>query len=225
MHEAVAAIAGCGVSPVVRIAANEGWMVKRALDSGAHGIIVPLIYTADDCVKLLKSAKFPPLGQRGFGSPFPMEKFSGQTSTEYLQQANDGLLTIIQIETKEALENIDAIAKTGVDCLFIGPFDLGNNIGHPYIDGKMDDELKAAIATIQRSAKEHNKSTGIYCTDGENARHFADQGFQMVSVAADMIALPAYLTSALTSAKGSYVHSALNMAKGAASKISGPYGR
>ena len=137
---------------------------------------------------------------------------------------------------------IDAIAKTGVDCLFIGPFDLGNNIGHPYIDGKMDDELKAAIATIQRSAKEHNKSTGIYCTDGENARHFADQGFQMVrishngqrlfadprlqvSVAADMIALPAYLTSALTSAKGSYVHSALNMAKGAASKISGPYGR
>ncbi|MCJ1392036.1 hypothetical protein MMC18_004903 [Xylographa bjoerkii] len=243
MHEAVAAIAGCGVSPIVRIPANEGWMVKSniftcdnriwqlirfcegALDSGAHGIIVPLIYTADDTIRLLKSAKFPPQGQRGFGSPFPMERFGIQTTTEYLHQANDALLTIVQIETKEALQNIDAIARTAVDCLFIGPFDLGNNIGHPIIDGKMDDELHEAIATIQRSAKEHDKSTGIYCTSGDQARQYADQGFHMISVAADMIALPTYLTSALTSAKGSYVHSALNIAKGAAAKMTGPYGR
>ena len=126
MHEAVAAIAGCGVSPIVRIPANEGWMVKSkvhacqkdicklivfckgALDSGAHGIIVPLIYTADDTTKLLKSAKFPPQGQRGFGSPFPMERFGIQTTTEYLHQANDALLTIVQIETKEALQNVQS---------------------------------------------------------------------------------------------------------------------
>ena len=109
----------------------------------------------------------------------------------------------------------------------------------------MDDELKEAITTIQLSAKKHNKSTGIYCTSGDQARQYADQGFHMVSsnphtskalidicsqisVAADMIALPAFMTSALTSAKGSYVHSALNMAKGAvtgAAKFAGPYGR
>lgn len=80
--------------------------VVGALDSGAHGIIVPLLYTADDAVKLVKSAKFPPVGQRGFGSPFPMEKFSGQTTQEYLQQANESLLTIVQIETKEGLQNV-----------------------------------------------------------------------------------------------------------------------
>ena len=67
---------------------------------------MPLIYTADDAMKLLKSAKFPPKGQRGYGSPFPMEKFGGQTSTEYLQQANESLLTIVQIETREALQNV-----------------------------------------------------------------------------------------------------------------------
>lgn len=67
---------------------------------------MPLIYTADDAINLLKSAKFPPKGQRGYGSPFPMEKFGGQTSTEYLQQANDALLTIVQIETREALQNV-----------------------------------------------------------------------------------------------------------------------
>ena len=81
---------------------------EGALDSGAHGIIVPLIYTAEDVMKLLNAAKFPPQGQRGFGSPFPMERFGGQTSTEYLQQANESLLTIVQIETKEALHNVSS---------------------------------------------------------------------------------------------------------------------
>ena len=66
-----------------------------ALDSGAHGILVPLLYTADDAVKLVKSAKFPPMGQRGFGSPFPMEKFHPSLGqTDYLKQANDALLTM-----------------------------------------------------------------------------------------------------------------------------------
>lgn len=127
MHEAVSAIAATGVSPIVRIAANEGWMVKRgcirsvarisanirdigALDSGAHGVVVPLLYTADDARQLVDSAKFPPVGRRGFGSPFAMGSTGGVTQVEYLQQANDALVTIVQIETKEALANVCSIA-------------------------------------------------------------------------------------------------------------------
>jgi 4-hydroxy-2-oxoheptanedioate aldolase len=106
MHESVAAIASCGASPLVRIPANEGWMVKRALDSGAHGIVVPLLYTAEDARRLVQTAKFPPLGQRGYGSPFSMGTFGDPSGLEYLQQANDALLTIVQIETKEAFENV-----------------------------------------------------------------------------------------------------------------------
>lgn len=76
---------------------------------------------------------------------------------------------------------IDEIAKVpGIDVLFIGPFDLGNNIGHPILDGIMQPELKEAIAKIMRAAKENKKSTGIYATSGEQARSFADQGFNMV---------------------------------------------
>ena len=108
--------------------ANVKFMhIKGALDSGAHGIIVPLLYTADDAIKLVKSAKFPPQGQRGFGSPFPMEKFGGQTTSEYLQQANESLLTIVQIETKEALQNVCASGdrdgcgrETGVEMFCTG---------------------------------------------------------------------------------------------------------
>ncbi|KAI9759056.1 MAG: hypothetical protein M4579_002645 [Chaenotheca gracillima] len=218
MHEAVAAIASCGVSPIVRIPSNEGWMVKRALDSGAHGVVVPLLRTAEDARSIVTAAKFPPKGTRGFGSPFPMGCFGNESSAEYLQQANDSLLTIIQIETKEALENVDAIAKVpGVDVLFVGPFDLGNNIGHPILDGTMHDDLKTGIAKILRAANENGKKAGFYCTSGAQAKEYADQGFHMISISADMVAIPTYFSETLNAAKGGKA--------GASSGATGPYGR
>ncbi|KAK5011628.1 hypothetical protein LTR60_004730, partial [Cryomyces antarcticus] len=148
------------------------------------------------------------------------------TAGEYLQQANDALVTIVQIETKEALHSVAAIAAVpGVDVLLIGPFDLGNNIGHPILDGTMHPDLKAAIATIHKAATDAGKRSGIYCTSGEQAREFADHGFHMISVLADMIALPVAFGHALSAARGSLAHSALNMAKGGIGKLTGPYGR
>ncbi|PNS19825.1 preprotein translocase, SecY subunit [Sphaceloma murrayae] len=207
MHECVAAIAACGVSPIVRVAANEAWMVKRALDAGAHGIVVPLLKTAEDARQIVSAAKFPPQGTRGFGSPFSMEKFhtaekGGLRQSEYYQQANDGLVTVIQIETKEALKNVDEIALVpGVDVLLIGPFDLGNNIGYPIIDS-MHEELKKAINRIHESAKKAGKRTGIYCTSGEQARDYAERGFHMISVVTDAAALPQACDAALKAAQG-----------------------
>lgn len=88
---------------------------------------MPLLRTADEAKELVQAAKFPPWGRRGFGSPIALERFNPMPSfTEYLQQANDVLLTMVQIETREALEAIDEIAAVeGIDVLFIGPFDLG----------------------------------------------------------------------------------------------------
>ncbi|GAM82104.1 hypothetical protein ANO11243_000830 [Dothideomycetidae sp. 11243] len=206
MHECVAAIAACGVSPVVRIAANEPYMVKRALDAGAHGIVVPLLKTAEDARSIVSSAKFPPLGTRGFGSPFAMEKFytvekGTVKQTAYLQQANDSLVTVIQIETKEALDNVDEIAAVpGVDVLLIGPFDLGNNIGYPIIDS-MHEELKFAIARIHESATKAGKRSGIYCTSGEQARDYARRGFHMISTVTDAAALPIACDTAFKTAR------------------------
>lgn len=203
MHEAVAAIAATGVSPIVRIAANEAWMVKRALDAGAHGIVVPLIYTVDDAKRLVASAKFPPQGQRGFGSPFSPQTFTNEPMTHYLQHANSSLLTIVQIETASALASVREIAAIpGVDCLLIGPFDLGNNIGRPILEAEMHDELKSAIEKIKEAAHDEGKKVGIYCTSGEQARMFAGQGFDMISIAADMIAIPLYFSQTLAVASG-----------------------
>lgn len=207
MHESVAAIAACGVSPIVRIPANESWMVKRALDSGAHGILVPLLYTAADARRLVSSAKFPPKGSRGFGSPFPMEKFqsngSAPSQMEYLQHANDAIVVIVQIETAEALTNVKEIAEVdGVDVLLIGPFDLGNNIGHPILEGTMHENLQNAIQKIHDAAGAAGKRTGIYCTSGEQARSFAERGFHMISAVTDVAALGQICQSAMNVAAG-----------------------
>ncbi|CAM1507200.1 Fc.00g068410.m01.CDS01 [Cosmosporella sp. VM-42] len=194
MHDAVPAIAALGVSPIVRLPDMQGWMVKRALDSGAHGppeIVVPLLRTVEEARQLVQSAKFPPLGKRGFGSPIAPERFSPVPSfTEYLQQANDALLTIVQIETKEALDSVDEIAAVeGIDALFIGPFDLGNNIGHPIINGVMAQELKTTLSKVLDASRKAGKKCGIYCTGGEQAKMFADQGFDMMNVITDYTAM------------------------------------
>ncbi|KAF3043400.1 hypothetical protein E8E12_004912 [Didymella heteroderae] len=201
MHEAVIAIAREGVSPIVRIPANEAWMVKRALDAGAHGIIVPLIYTVDDAKRLVSSAKFPPEGSRGFGSPFSPHAFSGEALTDYLQNANSSLQTIVQIETKSALESVREIAAIpGVDCLLIGPFDLGNNIGRPIL-GEMHQELKDAIEKIKDAAHAEGKKVGIYCTDGQQAQGYVQRGFDFISVCTDFPAITATFAGAIKTAK------------------------
>jgi 4-hydroxy-2-oxoheptanedioate aldolase len=218
MHESVAAIASCGVSPIVRTVSNEGWMIKRALDAGAHGIVIPQLNNAEEARSVVRAAKFPPQGIRGFGSPFAMERFvpkGGEpvSASEYLQQANEALVTIIQIETQQALDNVDAIAAVpGVDVLFVGPYDLGNSIG-------LHEELKAAIEKIHNAAKKAGKHSGIYCTDGDQARHYADRGFAMISAMTDSLALGQGVSTALGRARGSWGHTALQGVKQGASRI------
>ena len=103
MHDSVAAIAACGISPVVRVPEGQHWMIKRALDAGAHGIIVPLLSSAEDARNIVRYSKFPPHGTRGLGSPLAMEKFvSGANAPEisisqYFKEANASTVVIVQI--------------------------------------------------------------------------------------------------------------------------------
>ena len=224
MHEAVSAISSTGTSPIVRIPGAEGWMVKRALDAGAHGVVVPLLQTPNEASSLVRAAKFPPQGIRGFGSPFPMGAFSNPgssatalSSADYLAQANDALLTIIQIETAEALQSVEEIAALpGVDVLFIGPFDLGINIGHPIKDDVIDAELSNAIETVRGAAEKAGKRTGMFCTSAEQAHQYAEAGFHMISIAADMLAIPVFLKATLRTARGEPAQN---------EKAAGPYGQ
>ncbi|KAL7945560.1 Pyruvate/Phosphoenolpyruvate kinase-like domain-containing protein [Trichoderma barbatum] len=204
MHEAVPAIAAVGCSPLVRLPDMQGWMVKRALDSGAHGILVPLIRTVAEAEQLVIDAKFPPKGRRGFGSLIALERFEpNPTLTDYLHQANDALVTIIQIETKEAFESVEEIAAVdGVDALFIGPFDLGNNIGHPVQRGILGPELKAAMSRILAATRKAGKKCGVYCKDSKQAREFAEQGYDMIVAVTDYTAIQHIAKEELSFARG-----------------------
>jgi 4-hydroxy-2-oxoheptanedioate aldolase len=163
---------------------------------------VPLIRTVAEVRDVVAAAKFPPDGRRGFGSPIALQNFQpGLSFTDYLQQANESLLTMVQIETREALESVEEIAPL-VDVVFVGPFDLGNNIGHPIIDGKMEPELDEAISRILRATVAVGKKCGIYCTSGEQAKKYADMGFHMISVATDYTTLGAALIETLAVARG-----------------------
>ena len=130
---------------------------------------------------------------------------------------------------------VDAIARVeGIDVLLIGPYDLGNSIGHP-VTGDFAPELKTAIETIRNAAANAGKKSGIYATSGEQAREYADQGFNMVcllattspvtvaddglqiSVVADVVAVPTFMSDSLKAAKGGYGHAAFQAVKGGAS--------
>ena len=213
MHESVAAIAACGVSPVVRVAEGQHWMIKRALDAGAHGIIVPLLQTAEDAKNIVKYSKFPPQGNRGLGSALSMEKFiSGKTGevsevpmSDYYSDANSSTLVIVQIETASALAQVNEIARTpGVDALLIGPNDLGNSIGHPLIlnGGKHAPELDQAIADIHKATQDAGKWSAIYMPSGESAKKYADMGFNMINSANDMAVLKKYFAEHVKTARG-----------------------
>lgn len=152
----------------------------------------------------MTAAKFPPVGQRGLGSPFAMERFTPvPTMTEYLQSANESLLTMVQIETKEALEAVEEIAAVpGVDLLFVGPFDLGNNLGMPILDGVMQAGLEEAIERILTVAHAAGKKAAFFATSGAQAKKYADKGFDMISVALDATALQQTMSVSLNSARG-----------------------
>ncbi|KAJ4309920.1 hypothetical protein N0V84_011244 [Fusarium piperis] len=163
MHDAIPAVAALGVSPLVRLADMQGWMVKRALDSGAHEQIkVPLVRTVEETKQLVLGAKFPPFPWGG--------------------EANDALVTIIQIETREAFESAEEIAKS-----VMGP------------------ELKEALARILAATRKAGKKCGIYCKDVQQAREFAAQGYGMLVAATDYTAPQAAVNRDVTSAKGEQV--------------------
>ncbi|KAE8152792.1 2,4-dihydroxyhept-2-ene-1,7-dioic acid aldolase [Aspergillus avenaceus] len=198
MHELVAATAACRVSPVVRVVEGQHWAIKRALDSGAHGILVPFLETVQDATNVVRYSKYPPQGNRGFECAFALEKFVEQsphggvkelTASEYLWEANDSLVIAVQIETQSALDHVREIAAVpGVDVLFVGPFDLGINIGHPVREsGEMDEELVRAIELVREAAVQAGKVSGIYCGSGEEARKYADKGFLMISAMTDVV--------------------------------------
>ncbi|KAJ3922686.1 Pyruvate/Phosphoenolpyruvate kinase-like domain-containing protein, partial [Lentinula edodes] len=186
MHASVGAIAAQGVSPMVRIPAPENWIVKRTLDTGAHGILCPMMSTSEEARKLVSYAKFPipksqstpdtTSGIRGVGSPFAPAVF-GQRMDDYIASANRNTFIAVQIETVEGLENCEEIARVdGIEENFLSPNDLCSSMGYPALEHASIPEVQDAVQRILSAAKAAGKYAGMFCTSAEQVEARYKQG-------------------------------------------------
>ena len=146
-------------APLVRITWNEMPRFKRALDIGAAGIMIPYIQNREEAERAVASMRYSPVGLRGVASS-PRATGYGANFEEYYAAANDNLTTVVQIETGEAVTNLQDIATVdGVDVLFVGPMDLSISLKMP---GRFDDpEFIAVLSKVSQVAKISGKAAGI----------------------------------------------------------------
>lgn len=169
--------------PVVRIAWNEAPRFKRVLDLGASGIMVPYVNTKAEASLAAQSMRYQPEGIRGVAQS-PRSCGFGRHFEDYYAKANDHLLTVLQIETKEAVDNAAEIAAVpGVDVLFVGPFDLSvnmeimKNFDHP--------EFVAALQKVSDACKQHGKVAGILTPKPDYIAPWIDMGYTFFVVGSD----------------------------------------
>ena len=173
------------IAPFIRIPEIKYNYVARALDLGASGVMVPMVNTPDDAIKIVRSSKYPQQGKRGAGFGFAHDNYINQSPLSYIEKANNSLINIIQIETKQGLENVKEIASIdGVDCLWVGHFDLTNFLGIPgdfsstiYLD---------AINEIVFAANIYKKSLGIMVNNKQELETYSKLGFNMIAVGTEM---------------------------------------
>lgn len=170
-----------GIPALVRVAVNDSGLIGRALDAGAQGVICPMVNTAADARRLVEAVKYPPLGARSTG-PYRARLLL----VDYFHNANGWTIACAQIETREALDNLDAILTTpGVDMICLGPNDLVISLsGGRHADIRADEVLAALDLTLAK-CREHGVIAGIFANDAEYAKPLVAKGWQVVAVSTD----------------------------------------
>ncbi len=168
--------------PVVRCAWNDAVLIKRILDLGVRSLLVPFVQNAGEARRAVAATRYPPAGVRGVAVATRATQWGRQM--DYLQRANRDMCVIVQIETRGALGEIEAIAATdGVDGIFIGPSDLAADLGH--LGNPGDPEPQAAIADAVARIRTAGKAAGILTADTAAAQRYLGMGFSFVAVGAD----------------------------------------
>ena len=181
---------------LVRVPNNDPVWLKRVLDLGPTGVIVPHVNSADDARALIAACWYPPRGTRSVG--IARAQGYGLDLLGYLANSHETLVVMPQIEHADAVEDIEAIlAVDGIDCVMVGPFDLSASLGQP---GELDHPaVTNAIRRVARACHRAGKHAGIFAGTPEFAKTWRAEGFQVVAVGAD-VALLAGAASALLGA-------------------------
>ena len=183
------AISSTDTIPMARVNWNEPGQIMKILDAGAYGVICPMVSNREQAEKFVQACQYPPRGYRSFG-PIRGLIYGG---SDYADHANNEILKLAMIETKEALENLDKIMSTpGLDGIYIGPADLSLAIGElPGFDKPEGSPTYEQITNILKHAKKNNIVAGIHNGTPEYAQKMIDIGFQLVTVGSDQRSMSA----------------------------------
>jgi len=192
---------GCPAVPLIRVVWNDVNAIKRALDTGAWGVVIPWVSTKEEAERAVKFCKYPPEGIRGAAPARPAEVW-GITPNEYLLTANKEIMVIIQIEREEAVENIEEILSVkGIDATFIGPTDLSNSMG--YVGNPFHPKVVEAMDRILKVSKEKGVTPGIaYGLSDSHIKELIEKGFRFIGIGSELSLLKRGCENALQSIKG-----------------------
>ena len=178
------AIELAGNVPIARVPWNEPGVIGKALDAGAHGVIVPMVNTRTQADAAVEAARYAPAGSRSWG---PM--IAGLRRPDYQRWAHDHVTVIPMIETVQALANLDEILECpGIDAVYVGPADLSISLGLPPGNNDGEPAFDDALARIVDACERHEVVAGIHAT-GALARRRREQGFRMITVGSDALAV------------------------------------
>ncbi len=170
---------------LIRVPVNDPVPIKRALDIGAEGVMVPMVETAEDARAAVAACRYPPAGMRGCANAVVRASDYGLRAADYLRQANDRVFVMVQIESPKSVDNIAEIAAVeGVDALFIGPSDLAASTGQP---GDFDHpEVKAMLARAEDAITTSGKPMGAVPHSGMGWPELFAHGYDIVAAGSDI---------------------------------------
>ena len=176
------------ICPLVRVGENDSNLIKRVMDSGSYGVIVPNVCNSEDAISAVNAVKYPPTGTRGVG--LYRAQGYGRSFKDYLKWLKFESVVIIQIEHIDAVENIDEILSVpNIDGFIIGPYDLSSSMGKP---GKFEDkDVKEAIRKVLEVGRKYKLSSGFHSVSSkyEDLQKFINQKFNFLAFSLDSIFL------------------------------------
>jgi len=183
IHPFLVACAGTGVRAIARTQGSLRHLISPALDAGADGVMVPMVDDAIEAERVVQAARFAPDGSRGFGLLYPDQLSAGVG--EAMAAAERETLVILQIETASGMEHVEGIAATpGVDCLWVGQFDLSISMGIP---GAFDDpRMRAAEDRVLAACADAGVAAGVLVATPGIAATMAARGFRMIALGTDI---------------------------------------
>lgn len=177
------AIEGSPVIPIVRVQWNDPAVIKRVLDLGAYGVMVPWVGSRAEAEAAVRATKYPPEGIRGIAGSHRAGGY-GRHAAEYWKRANEEILVVVQVETRGALAEIGEIVRVpGIDVVFVGPADLSAALGH--VGDPAHPEVQAAIERVETAARANGVALGNITRSWDQARELYKRGYQFLTLCAE----------------------------------------